>query len=117
MKPHETIGRAGPARSLRPEIRNPLLKLRAAEQIRALPPEARQALASLFLDLSRDARERAQQSWSRNKAPMAVYWKVVSVYAGHLHRVMRPTKAEITGLPLTSSPTRGRPSVPEREGA
>jgi hypothetical protein len=90
MKPHDTFGRAGPARSLRPEIRNPLLELRAAEQIRALPPEARQALAVMLLDLSRNARERAEESWSRNKAPMAFYWKVVSVYAGHLHRFARP---------------------------
>lgn len=90
MTPRDTFGRADRARSLRPEIRNPLLKLRAAEQIRALPPEARQALAAILLDLSRDARERADESWSRNKAPMAFYWKVVSVYAGHLHRVARP---------------------------
>ena len=117
MRPHDTFARADPARSLRPEIRNPLLKLRAAEQIRTLPPEARQALAAMLLDLSRDARVRAQQSWSRNKAPMAVYWKVVSVYAGHLHRVMRPTKAQTGTLPRTSSPARGRASVLEREGA
>lgn len=90
MCPDDTFGRSGPGRSSRPEIRNPLLKLRAAEQIRALPPEARQALAALLLDLSQDARERADESWSRNKAPMAVYWKAVSVYAGHLHRVARP---------------------------
>lgn len=41
-------------------------------------------------DLSLDARGRAEESWRRNKAPMAVYWKAVSVYAGHLRRVVRP---------------------------
>ncbi|RUV41236.1 hypothetical protein EOD29_24110 [Mesorhizobium sp. M1A.T.Ca.IN.004.03.1.1] len=39
-----------------------------------------------------DARQRADQSWARNKAPMAVYCKAVGVYAGHLHRVLRPTE-------------------------
>lgn len=94
MRSNDARRRAAPIRSLRPEIRNPLLKLRAAEQIGALPPQARQVLADLLLDLSRDARERAQQSWMRNKAPMAAYWKAVSVYAGHLYRVARPAKAE-----------------------
>ncbi len=87
--------RAVADRSVRAEVRNPLLRLRATKQILALPPEARRALAALLHDLSLDARERAQQSWSRNKAPMAVYWKVVSVYAGNLHRVVRPTMAEM----------------------
>jgi hypothetical protein len=80
-------------RSTRAEVKNPLLKLRSAEQIRDLPPETRQALAALLRDLSRDARQRAERSWRQNKAPMTVYWKAVSVYAGHLSRVLRPQSA------------------------
>lgn len=78
-------------RSSAADIRNPLLRLPAAQRLRALPPETRQVLADLLVELAHDARQRAEQSWSRNKAPMAVYWKAVSVYAGHLHRVLRPT--------------------------
>lgn len=77
-------------RSSRAEVKNPLLKLGSAEQIRNLPPETRLALAVLLRDLSRDARQRADRSWRQNKAPMAVYWKAVSVYAGHLGRVLLP---------------------------
>lgn len=110
-------GYAHRERSSRSEVRNPLLKLRAAEQIRALPPQVRQALGDLLLDLSRDARERAQRSWRQNKAPMALYWKVVSVYAGHLHRVVRPSRAEMARMALERSG--GHASTPSkvREGA
>lgn len=76
-------------RSSAAEVRNPQLRLSAAQRLRTLPPKCRQALADLLLDLARDVRQRADQSWLRNKAPMPVYWKAVSVYAGHLHRVLR----------------------------
>ena len=85
-------------RSLRAEVRNLLLRLRAAERIRALPPSTRLEPAALLLELSRDARECARRSWRQNKAPMALYWKAVSVYAGHLHRVVRPSKAATARL-------------------
>ncbi|MBY5827407.1 hypothetical protein [Rhizobium leguminosarum] len=81
-------------RSSQAEVRNPLLALPAAQHINALPREARQALSSLLRELSLDARERAEKSWRQNKAPMAAYWKAVSVYAGHLHRVARPRAGE-----------------------
>lgn len=81
-------------RSSQAEVRNPLLALPAAQHIKALPPEAQLALAALLRELSLDARERAEKSWRQNKAPMAAYWKAVSVYAGHLHRVARPRAAE-----------------------
>ena len=71
------------------DIRNPLLRLLAAQRLLALPPDTRQELAALFHDLVLDARDRAEQSWRRNKAPMATYWKAVSVYAGHLRRLIR----------------------------
>lgn len=72
------------------EVRNPLLRLPAARRLQTLSPDVRRDLAALLHDLSLDARERAEQSWRRNKAPMAVYWKAVSVYAGHLRRIVRP---------------------------
>lgn len=71
------------------EVRNPLLRLPAAQRLSSLPPEVRQILADLLHELACDARDRAEQSWRRHKAPMAAYWKAVSVYAGHLHRMLR----------------------------
>ncbi|MGK6324663.1 hypothetical protein ACMGDM_16490 [Sphingomonas sp. DT-51] len=40
-------------------------------------------------ELRADAQVRADDCWRRHKAPMAAYWKVVSVYAGHVARVLR----------------------------
>ena len=54
-----------------------------------LPPGAREVLADALVDLRRDARKRAELQWRRNKAPMAFYWRVVAVYAGHLARALR----------------------------
>ncbi|GEO87503.1 MULTISPECIES: hypothetical protein [Alphaproteobacteria] len=88
-------------RSSSAEVRNPLLGLPAAQKMRSLPPEARAVLAELLRELSFDARERAERSWRQNKAPMAVYWKAVAVYAGHLCRIARLTGArrERAGAP------------------
>ena len=52
----------------------------------ALPPPARRALKAALMDLRADALRRAELQWRRHKAPMALYWKVVGVYAGHLAR-------------------------------
>ncbi len=76
-------------RSNRQDVRNPLLRLPAAAGIAALPPEAKTALRILLLDLHRDAAARAQHCWRKNKAPMAAYWKAVSVYAKHAARIAR----------------------------
>ncbi|WP_406871586.1 hypothetical protein WHT83_14800 [Aminobacter sp. P9b] len=77
-------------RSTSAEVRNPILALAAAKQLKSLSPEARSALASILRDLRDDARSRAQMSWRKNKGPMAVYWKAVGAYCNHLYRVVRP---------------------------
>lgn len=76
-------------RSTLPATRNPVLRLPAAQRISALPLEAREVLRTLLLELSADARSRADYSWRRHKAPMAVYWKAVSVYARHIARLLK----------------------------
>ncbi len=68
---------------------NLLLSLDAARRIAELPRAQRVHLAGLLDDLGREALTRAQGSWDRRKAPMAAYWKVVSVYARHAARVYR----------------------------
>jgi hypothetical protein len=77
------------SRSLRADVRNPVLGLPSAAQLSALPPEARKVLRALLLDIRADSAKRAQECWRRHKAPMAAYWKAVSVYAGHIARAAR----------------------------
>lgn len=84
------VPRVDLARSARPEVRNPLVALPAAQRIEALPEESRAALRALLLDLRNDARARAQKCWRTHKAPLALYWKVVSVYCSHLARLLAP---------------------------
>lgn len=72
-------------------LRNPLLALPAAQGIAKLPPEAKAVLRTLLLDLSRDARQRAEYSWRSSKAPMAVYWKAIAVYARHIAALLKET--------------------------
>ena len=74
-------------------IRNPVLGLPAVARLQALPRPAREALAAVLGDLARDAGERAEASWRRRKAPMAAYWKAVSVYARHIARAIERRKA------------------------
>ena len=73
-----------------------LLRRLWADRFAAPPPSVREAL----VDLRRDARKRAELQLRRNKAPMAFYWRVVAVYAGHLARALR---AEPPRLNLTPS--------------
>jgi hypothetical protein len=77
-------------RSLRTDVRNPLLALPAMEQMQALPPESQAALRALLKDVSKDARARAEKCWRTHKAPMAAYWKAVAVYANHTARALAP---------------------------
>lgn len=75
-------------RSTRPEVRNPVLLLPAAQRLRELPPESRAALRACLCDLSADASRRADLAWRKHKPPMAAYWKAVAVYARHIARIL-----------------------------
>ena len=72
-------------------IRNADQDLKTAWRARfkSLPTPARIALRAALLDLRADALRRAELQWRRHTAPMALYWKVVGVYAGHLARSLR----------------------------
>ena len=105
-----------PDRSARCEVRNPLLALPAARALIRLPPEARVVIALLLEDLARDARVRAEASWAKHKAPMAAYWKAVSVYARHLARVTRrpPQTGHAPWLEREGEGTSGRTRLRSR---
>lgn len=75
-------------RSNRREVRNPVLSLPAVKRLDELSPETRAIVADILGDLVKDARSRAQQSWIKNKGPMAAYWKAVGAYAHHFRRVV-----------------------------
>jgi hypothetical protein len=77
------------ARSLRTDVRNPLLALPGIAELKALPPEFRIALARILGDIAIDAKGRAEKCWRSHKAPMAAYWKAVAVYAGHARRAVK----------------------------
>lgn len=80
---------AAAGRSSLAETRNPLLKLDAAKKFAELPGESRAALRALLLELSREADAKAQLSWRKHKAPMAMYWKAVAVYSRHIARLLK----------------------------
>ncbi|CAA9582528.1 hypothetical protein AVDCRST_MAG81-3154 [uncultured Synechococcales cyanobacterium] len=70
-------------------VHNPLLKLPVSQKLKDLPSEAKECLRNLLVELSSDARARAEHAWCNGKAPMAAYWKAVSVYAKHTARICR----------------------------
>lgn len=87
-------------RSSDPLVRNPVLALPSATAIGELPPEVRESLANLLLALAADASGRADACWKKRKAPMAAYWRAVSVYARHIARALRPRRSPPTRFPL-----------------
>ena len=75
------------------------LQSRWRRRFEKLPAPARDALRDAQLALRADALDRAQASWARHKAPMALYCKVVGVYAGHLARALRPQRPAASRTP------------------
>lgn len=104
-------------RSLRPDVRNPLLGLPAMAQLQTLPPAQRQALRALLRELAADARARAQKAWRTNKAPMAAYWKTVAVYATHTARALREHVKQLREADSAPGPSSPAPLVGDLDGA
>jgi hypothetical protein len=76
-------------RSNLPHVRNPLVLLPAFRILQAQKPFVRLVVRNLMLEISADSLKRAELCWRRKKAPMAAYWKSVSVYAKHAARGLR----------------------------
>lgn len=87
VETHSHLSRT--TRTSRAAVRNTMLALPAMTRLLQLSPDVRAALRAILLDLAGDARSRADESWHRHKAPLAAYWKAVSVYAGHIARWLR----------------------------
>lgn len=54
-----------------------------------LDQSAKASLKLCLEALRKDALSKANHCWRKHKAPMALYWKVVGVYAGHLAKSIR----------------------------
>lgn len=76
-------------RSALTTVRNPVMALPAVQRTASLNSDAWIALHDILIEVRDDARQRAQICWKRHKAPMACYWKAVSVYANHIARALR----------------------------
>jgi len=83
------------ARSLRPDVRNPVIKLAGVAKLQRMPPPVREALVQVLMEIRKEAHANAEKCWRRHKSPMAAYWKVVAVYAGHIARTLRPRQSRL----------------------
>lgn len=80
-------------RGARADVRNPILRLPAMQEILALPPDApitRRQVGLLVRQLADQANAEAARSARKNKHMMVAYWKVASVYAKHVARAIDP---------------------------
>ena len=84
----EARTRVSVSRSARADVRNPVLGLQSAQALQELGNDARQALRAVLLDISADARKRAELSWRTRKPPMAAYWACIAVWAKHIARAI-----------------------------
>lgn len=71
-----------------------MLALPAAKRLAELDQSSREVIEGVLRDLARDAARRAERSWRYRKAPLAVYWRAVSVYSRHIVRAMRTISRE-----------------------
>lgn len=85
------------ARSSRSDVRNPVLALPGVVALRELDPSTRAVIAGALREIQADARVRADKCWRTHKAQMALYWKAVGVYAGHLARALSSENKSIAG--------------------
>lgn len=77
-------------RSQAPDVRNPLLAVPGVvEALAEIPSDSRLGLRKALLAMRADFQARAQKSWRTHKAPMALYYKCLAVYTGHIARLLR----------------------------
>lgn len=89
MSGAQIVDLAAARRSLRTDVRNPVLALPAMRRLLDLPADQRAAIGEILGELAQDSQARATKAWTKLKAPMAAYWKAVGVYAGHVRRALR----------------------------
>jgi hypothetical protein len=76
-------------RSLRPDVRNPLLKLPAAQAILDGAQPWRATLRRLLLELSIQATAERDRCLRTSKFALVPYWHGLRVYSWHLARLLK----------------------------
>lgn len=71
-------------RSSRPDVRNPVLRLPAAQELLALDRPTRLLLKRILRDLKRQCRDEERRAYATRKGPLTAYWMATGTYAGHL---------------------------------
>ncbi len=82
-------------RSSRPEVRNPLLALPAAIELRELlaaNPELRATFKRLARQLKGQCREQEANAYARRKGPLTSYWMSTGTWSGHLANLCGPDR-------------------------
>lgn len=81
------------SRSNLPDVRNPVLTLPEAQELLAMQEcphcKFKAKLRGLFMAMRRKAHADAEKAWTTRKGPMALYWRCVGVYMGHIGRLFR----------------------------
>jgi len=76
-------------RGSRADVRNQLLAVpEVLALVALLTPEQKLVLGKALRALASRWRVKSDVSWRQNKAPMAFYWRVLSVYARLTSRVL-----------------------------
>lgn len=66
-------------------MKNPILSdPEIVSAFNSLDTESRKALKSFCAWLYEHSKKKADESWAKSKAPMAVYWKAVAAWAYHI---------------------------------
>lgn len=68
-----------------PALRDPEVRRRWEK----LSGEAKKELKWFCRWLYDHARQKAEKSWQKSKAPMAVYWKAVAAWSYHISRAIK----------------------------
>ncbi|MCD6674873.1 MAG: hypothetical protein LT106_18725 [Burkholderiaceae bacterium] len=76
-------------RARRLRIIEDMMRGASGGRLRVLPPEAREALRAVLLDLRREAGAKKEAAQGRHKMWTATYWHVVAVYSLHIARALR----------------------------
>lgn len=85
------------SRSIRPDVRNPLVRLPAFKRLRdalhgrvpVMPQDILHLADQALKEMQQDMAANGEKAWRKSKPPMAAYWKSASVYTKHIRRVLR----------------------------
>lgn len=75
------------ARANLPEVRNPILRLPAAQELMALPADQRAVIKRILRDLKAQCRVEEARVYRQRKGPLVQYYMAMGTIMGHLANV------------------------------